>query len=238
MALSYVVVDIDGTLTDRSGLLDPEGLSAVRALRTFGYEVLLASARSAWEAWTISRLVGASPFVIAENGGVILFSPLDVVLLGDRTAALRGLEALERKGLPARVKRTVPPLTSVILEPDIPAEQVKEALREEGLELDVVETGFSLILTKKGVNKAEALRELAKLRPRFRPEEAIAVGDGDNDVPLFRACGYSIAPSNATPRAKEAACYVAKRAYGEGLHEGIERLLRLGLLKLREPAKG
>jgi len=238
MALSYVITDIDGTLTDASGALDVDALEAIRALRAYGYEVILASARSAWEAWTISKLVGASPPVIAENGGVIVFSPLKMVLLGDKLAALRGLEALERRGLEVRIKQTVPPLTSVILEPGPSAKELREVLQEEEPDVDVVETGFSLILAKKGVNKAEALRALGSFRPELKPEEAIAVGDGDNDVPLFDICGYSIAPSNATPEAKRAARYVAKGAYGKGLHEGMERLLRLGLLKYRGPAKG
>lgn len=236
VGLRFFVIDIDGTLTDEGGALDLEAVKTIRMLRALGYEVLLASARSAWEAWTIAKAVQASPIVIAENGGVLAFSPKELVLLGDRALALRGLEVLEKEGLGPRVKETVPPLTCVILEPSLPSERARGALERSGLDVQLVETGFSVLLTKKGVDKARALGVLASMRPSFGPQGGVAVGDGDNDVPLFTLCGYSIAVANASPSAKRAAKYVAGHKYGAGLHEGVEALLRQGLLA--PPAKG
>jgi 3-deoxy-D-manno-octulosonate 8-phosphate phosphatase (KDO 8-P phosphatase) len=44
----------------------------------------------------------------------------------------------------------------------------------------------------------------------------IYMGDGIHDVPIFEIVGYSIAPANAVPQAKQAASYVTAARSGEG----------------------
>ena len=49
------------------------------------------------------------------------------------------------------------------------------------------------------------------------PEEVIAFGDGDNDVPLIQAAGTGVAMGNASPAVKEAADITAPSNNDDGI---------------------
>jgi hydroxymethylpyrimidine pyrophosphatase-like HAD family hydrolase len=49
----------------------------------------------------------------------------------------------------------------------------------------------SFDITPKGINKAEGMKCLCQMLG-ILPEETVAVGDGENDVPMFEIAGYSI----------------------------------------------
>ena len=50
-----------------------------------------------------------------------------------------------------------------------------------------------------------------------RPEEAIAFGDGENDLPMFEACGTSVAMANAYPTVLDRATYVTTSVDEDGI---------------------
>lgn len=65
-------------------------------------------------------------------------------------------------------------------------------------------------------------------RMGIAPDEAIAFGDGENDLPMFRVVGTSVAMGNAWGVAKEAATYVTTDVDSDGIwnacrHYGIVR---------------
>jgi len=67
---------------------------------------------------------------------------------------------------------------------------------------------------------------LAELR--VHPADVCYVGDDVPDLPVLRAVGFPVAPSNACAEAKEAARYVTRRAGGDGaVRELVEHLLGL-----------
>ncbi len=53
------------------------------------------------------------------------------------------------------------------------------------------------------------------IRERWDPKSVIYIGDGIFDHYVFREVGYSIAPANADPFAKEVANYVTRRSGGD-----------------------
>lgn len=81
-----------------------------------------------------------------------------------------------------------------------------------------------LDIVPKGTNKGEALVLLSKVMG-FDLAATAAFGDNDNDVPLFRACGYAVAMGNATPAAKFAADSIAPEADEAGLARSLRCLL-------------
>ena len=93
----------------------------------------------------------------------------------------------------------------------------------------------------KGVGVARTLSHLG-----LSKDEAIAFGDGGNDVPMLRACGTSVALGNGTPEAKAAATFVAGDVADDGLYRACVELGliedELGLLDSgrgpREPREG
>jgi hydroxymethylpyrimidine pyrophosphatase-like HAD family hydrolase len=85
--------------------------------------------------------------------------------------------------------------------------------------------------THKGVGLAEAQRALGVPR-----EATIAVGDGENDVAMFRQAGLAAAVANATPAARAAAHVLLPHANGEGVRWLVDEWLA-GRLDERGPAE-
>lgn len=77
----------------------------------------------------------------------------------------------------------------------------------------------------RGVGKAEAVQALAEHLgvPMAR---VAAFGDYDNDVPMLRACGLSVAMGNALPEARKAARFVTRRHDEAGVAWALERMLQ------------
>ncbi|KAK4523290.1 hypothetical protein GAYE_PCTG50G1183 [Galdieria yellowstonensis] len=61
-----------------------------------------------------------------------------------------------------------------------------------------------------GASKGEGLVRLLKSLD-VPPSEVIAIGDGENDIEMFRYVDHSVAVANASPRVKAAAKYVTKK---------------------------
>ncbi len=77
-----------------------------------------------------------------------------------------------------------------------------------------VEGSFSLNViyevTRQGVNKGFGLRALLP-RLGLKQVKIVAVGDGDNDVPMFACADLAIAPLNASPLARAHAHHLIDR---------------------------
>jgi len=57
-------------------------------------------------------------------------------------------------------------------------------------------------------------------------DEVIAVGDGDNDIPMIRCAGLGIAVANAEDEVKAVAKHITKRRYDEdAIAEIIEEFI-------------
>jgi len=67
-----------------------------------------------------------------------------------------------------------------------------------------------------GVSKGEGLR-IAMEHRGLKPEEVIAFGDEENDVPMFSVAGFAGAPENAREKIRDAADLI----YGPNTEEGL-----------------
>jgi Cof subfamily protein (haloacid dehalogenase superfamily) len=72
----------------------------------------------------------------------------------------------------------------------------------------------------KGVAVAELMRRCA-----VDPAAVVTIGDMDNDVPMFRRSGFSIAMGNGSAAAKGAAHVVTRSNNEDGFAEAVERLI-------------
>ena len=71
-----------------------------------------------------------------------------------------------------------------------------------------------------GVSKGEGLKTVMNCRG-LRPEEVMAFGDEENDLPMFNAAGFSAAPLNAKEKVRDSADYV----FGSNAEEGLADFL-------------
>jgi hydroxymethylpyrimidine pyrophosphatase-like HAD family hydrolase len=102
--------------------------------------------------------------------------------------------------------------------------QVAAILRRYSDDYALIKNKDSLMLLAKGVDKESGARAaLAELD--VSPDQAIAVGDAENDLALFRACGKTAAVANAVPELKAAADLVLDGEHATGVVELIELVL-------------
>jgi HAD superfamily hydrolase (TIGR01484 family) len=77
-------------------------------------------------------------------------------------------------------------------------------------------------VTAKKADKEHGVARLLSLLG-VAPENVLAIGDGDNDLPLFRSAGLRIAMGNATEELKAAADAVVGRVEDDGFAEAIQQ---------------
>lgn len=83
-------------------------------------------------------------------------------------------------------------------------------------------THHNVEVTVEGVSKATGVQILLK-HFQVEPQNILAVGDGENDLPLFTFAGRCIAMKNATDLVKEQADEVTEYSYRE---DGLYRFLK------------
>ena len=77
------------------------------------------------------------------------------------------------------------------------------------------------------VSKGQALK-LVMEHYSLRSEEVIAFGDEENDLPMFAAAGFSVAPSNAKENVKSAANMIVDSNADDGVAAFLEDFFGLG----------
>src|SRR5262249_42054858 len=101
---------------------------------------------------------------------------------------------------------------------------VLQAIRDLGLELQVIFNKGAVMVLPAGVNKATGLRAaLGELE--FSPHNVVGVGDAENDHAFLALCECSAAVANALPTLKEQADVVTRHDHGRGVAELIEDML-------------
>lgn len=77
-------------------------------------------------------------------------------------------------------------------------------------------------ITCPGVSKASGIQRLAE-RLGISIDETMAIGDGDNDIPMLKAAGHSVAMGNAVPEVKAICDYVTGDCEADGFAAAIEK---------------
>lgn len=91
---------------------------------------------------------------------------------------------------------------------------------------------FLLEVMPRGIDKAEALRELLE-RVGGKTDELLCCGDGYNDLNMMRLAGVSCATRNAKKPVKEAASYVTESNDRDGVANAVVRYLNQGFKKIK-----
>ena len=92
-------------------------------------------------------------------------------------------------------------------------------------DLTVVQTAaFYLEVIPRAINKGQGILDICRAL-QMQPEEVVAFGDAENDIPMLRAAGVGVAMGNADPAVKAAADMVTLSNNEDGIAYALAKLL-------------
>ncbi|MBV9858635.1 MAG: HAD-IIB family hydrolase [Alphaproteobacteria bacterium] len=220
-----LATDYDGTLAE-DGVVAPATLSALDHLRESGRKLILVTGRELPDLKTLFSELGRFDLVVAENGA-LLYDPASgtETPLGPEPPAAFVARLRERNVTPLSVGRRI----VATFEPN--EKIVLDAIRDLGLELQIIFNKGAVMVLPPGINKATGLAAaLADLK--LSPLNVVGIGDAENDHAFLQACGCAVAVANALPMVKQDAELVTNGARGAGVVELIEKLVVSDLLEI------
>lgn len=225
MRYHVLAADYDGTLA-RHGHVSSTTIEALARLKRSGRRLVLVTGRQLPDLLQVFPDIALCERVVAENGA-ILYRPdtREEVLLAEPPPHAFVNDLIARK-LPVTPGR-------VVVATHQPHEAaVLEAIRDLGLELQLVFNKGAVMVLPSGVNKATGLRA-ALTELGISEHNAVAIGDAENDHAFMAACECAVAVQNALPVIRHYADWVTPRDHGDGVADLIDRLLASDLGELR-----
>src|SRR6188768_2294034 len=212
MRYHLLATDYDGTLAD-DGKVAAETVTALNDVRATGRHIVLVTGRELDDLMSVYPDLAIFERVVAENGA-LLYRPA--------TKERRRLADPPPPALLAALRRAgVSPLSAgeVIVATREPHEaRVLEAIRELGLELQVIFNKGAVMILPAGVNKATGL--MAALEElKISPHNVVGVGDAENDHSFLKLCERSAAVGGALPAIRDRADLQLAGYAGSGVRE-------------------
>jgi len=218
MRFQLVASDYDGTLAN-DGRVAKSTLTVLDRVRESGRKLLLITGRELESLQSVFPELGLFDLVVAENGALLYWpSTGQKKVLGD-TPPPAFVEMLQRSGAsPLSVGRSI----VATVEPH--EVEVYKAIRELGLNMQVIFNRESVMVLPSGMDKSTGLRAaLAELS--LAASSVLGIGDAENDYAFLSLCGFSVAVANAIPSLKERVDLVTSAADGAGVVEVLQKLL-------------
>ena len=218
MRYHVLACDYDETLATE-GRVDDDTLDALERLARSGRRLVMVTGRQVDSLNQDFPRLDLFDLVVAENGAV-LHNPeeQESSILAEAPPETL-VERLRELG--------VEPLSvgsAIVATTEPHAETVLTAIRELGLEMQVIFNKGAVMVLPSGVNKATGLTAaLAELE--MSAHSTIGVGDAENDHAFLAACECAVAVANALPSVKERCDLVTEREHGAGVVELIDRIL-------------
>ena len=225
--MHYVALatDYDGTVA-HDGVVDEPTLLALERLRATNRRLILVTGRELPDLQRVMPRLDLFDLVVAENGA-LLYRP--------ETREERPLAEPPPPQFAARLRELgVDPLSvgRVIVASWEPNEgRVLQAIRELGLEQQIIFNKGAVMVLPPGINKESGLR--AALEDlQLSPHNCVAVGDAENDYAMLELSGLPVAVANALPSLQKTAALVTERPRGAGVVELIDRLIATDLAEV------
>ena len=224
--------DYDGTLATE-GVCSPATIASLERIAAAGMLLILVTGRTREELESVFDHSSLFSAIVVENGSVVIDASGEETLLAPRLP--RGLvEELQRIGVTPLVIGRVLCSTSVTQTAKLSA-----AIARLGIDRAIVRN--------RDVGDGHAARDHQADRHRGRApidrrgaEQLVAIGDGENDVPLFAVAGVSVAVANAVDVLKARADVVLTKPNGAGVRRSRDALITgdLGALTALSPLAG
>jgi HAD superfamily hydrolase (TIGR01484 family) len=218
MRFQVVASDYDGTLAN-DGRVTKDTLKVLERVQESGRKLLLITGRELESLQSVFPEMGLFDLIVAENGA-LLYRPStgEEKALGN-IPPLAFVEMLRRSGAnPLSVGR------SIVATVQPYEAEVYEAIRQLGLNMQVIFNRESVMVLPAGMDKSTGFRAaLAELD--LPASSVVGIGDAENDYAFLSLCGFSVAVANAIPSLKESVDLVTSGEDGAGVVEVLRKLL-------------
>ena len=222
--IKALACDFDGTLAfeDRIG---PYVRDTLERVRKASVRLILVTGRSFFELTRVCDCLELFDAVVAENGAVIYYPGAAMIRDQGPPVAARLLEELDRHGISCQVGRVIVGVARA----DEGA--VKDALRAAGISRDLIYNRASLMLLPAGISKGSGVQHVLRFFG-LSPHDVLAIGDAENDLSLFDACGLSACPGDSLGAVRDRVDWVFPGTHGDDVATAITSLVLEGQLPL------
>lgn len=246
--IKLVLADLDGTVVQpEAHNASTEVIKSLQEARGLGVKFAAITGRPYWMAKVLLKEIGFIDPCVFEGGAVIINPSTDQVLWSKTVpidTTKKAVEILSIKasiieyGMGAKMANDVD--TQAITKPalsiwaSVPKEAVNILMTElrelpdvavhanDGPGGDFTRTGIQV--THFEADKEHAVRELLILTNTTK-DHTLAIGDGDNDIPLFRGARIKIAMGNASSALKAQADEIVSTVSEDGFAEALRRFI-------------
>jgi HAD superfamily hydrolase (TIGR01484 family) len=213
-----IAADYDGTLAN-NGRVAKGTLQTLQRVRESGRKVVLVTGRELDSLQTVFTQLDLFDLIVAENGALLYHPSTGEEKLLGKIPSFAFVEMLRQSGAnPLSVGRsivaTVRPYEATVY----------QAIRELGLDLQVIFNRESVMTLPAGVDKGTGFRA-AVAELGVAAASVVGFGDAENDFAFLSLCGLSVAVANAIPSLKERVHLVTSGEDGAGVVEVLQKLL-------------
>lgn len=218
MRYQVLATDYDGTLA-HDGRVSQETLAALHRFVASGRRLILVTGRELPQLRSVFSDLHLFDWVVAENGGLLYEPATDKEILVGKPPSQALVETLSHRGVTSIsvgrcVIATWSPFENTVL----------EAIRDLGLELQIIFNKGAVMVLPAGVNKAFGLVQALK-EMKLSTHNIVGVGDAENDHAFLEVCEFSTAVANALPSLKEVVDMVLPADHGSGVELLIDRIV-------------
>ncbi len=216
--------DYDGTLAQH-GIVSRQTIAALERLRHSGRKFVLVTGRELSDLQSVFPPFDLCDLIVAENGALVYDPAAHKTRRLAKSPPESFIADLRKRGVNDLSVGEVIVATWRAHE-----RAVVDAIRDAGLELQVICNKDAIMILPAGIDKSTGLcAALDELKVSAR--NVVGVGDAENDHAFLHLCECSVAVQNAIPALKDAADFVTSGADGEGVQELIDELIANDLSK-------
>ncbi|MGE7217183.1 Cof-type HAD-IIB family hydrolase [Priestia koreensis] len=253
MTYKIAFFDVDGTLTDyKTGLISSETKQAIRALKEKGIEVVAATGRPLSMCEELKKL-GIETFITA-NGGYVKHGEIIIHKVPMRSEVVKevvayaaskqhglsfytedfAMNGVQNDTILSALGETLSlaeyPRNTFTLEEEVYLLCLfadKEAVLDYERKFPQLTFRrwhpYIVNVLDEDVSKSLAIKKVLQ-HFGFTPSQAIAFGDGDNDIDMLQLAGFGVAMGNGSEQLKEAADFVTKTSEENGIPFALKHL--------------
>lgn len=213
MLFKALACDFDGTLAseDRIG---EEARTALGQARAAGLRLVLVTGRTFFELTRVCDRLDLFEAVVAENGAVLYYPAESMIRDQGPPPPGRLLAELDRRGIYYQAGRVI------VGTARSDEAAVREALIAADVKREIVYNRSALMLLPTGVSKGTGMQQAMRLLG-LSAHDVLALGDAENDLPMFEACGWCACPASADPEVQERADWIFPGENGQSIASAI-----------------